>query len=63
MEWRRHHLYLIYSTGRRYYAGSIVRNFPRRTWAAWNRQHEYLGSFSDEDGARERLEENARDRE
>lgn len=58
--WEGRFLYEEWPSGRRRYVGTIVRDTFRRQWAVW-RRGEYVASYSDESGAREGLEEQARE--
>jgi hypothetical protein len=58
--WEGRHLYQVWPSGRRRYAGSIVRETFHRSWSAW-RRGEFIARYSDEAGAREGLEERARE--
>ena len=57
--WEGRHLYQVWPSGRRQYAGSVVRDIFR-SWSAW-RRGEFIARYSDEAGAREGLEERARE--
>ena len=58
--WTGRHLYEVWPGGRRVYVGSVTRDVFRKAWSAW-RRGEHLGSFSGEEGAREAMEEFARE--
>jgi hypothetical protein len=59
IEWRGEHLYR-HDRGGALYVGSVVHNRVLRRYVAWSRGR-WLGGFDGREGARERLEEYARE--